>query len=483
MLQIPSLSFVKKILCNHFAATRTLDELETIKCFLSNKSEVVHDPLWSILPNFQQLQLCAYFHYHKVDRENIISLKDPSNNDSTVKLLILVKGSGELVCGDQTLPIDARNGLNLCIGAIPIPSCLRKLLKISSNENQYHSSNKLERFMQNIHKLNAAISLGREQPFLVVHKGSHYIYLSYLDCQLFMERLIEKQISMRVLCSLGFDSTRKKTFDFLTFPKDEPIIIQGKRCNKIILTIRGKFQLEVNLARSNDDTKKQETTKACHSANNRLKISIVGPMAFLGFIPYFTRQVDVQPLSVVASTKVRVLILDANKFAEHIKSNSTIYESFQDIAKRQIAWLHEKRIQYEEEIRMKKKEAKVNYNNILEFPNSSIEDLEQIVATKTRKKPKLNKHKFIKEFRRLVGGDELSEEEEEYEDLFLRFDFKDECMRELKMILEEEPNLANEKNTDLLPFPSIVRSHKMHGKTLPIVNQSDGFLNPFQTAV
>ena len=486
----PPLYDVKKILCQKFAATRTTDELELIQRFLIHETELNHDQLWRILPQSQKLQLCGYFRYNQVNEDHIIHLKHPANKNSSVKILILVKGSGLLVCGDHSLPLHSCHGRNPCLGAIPIPQGMQKLINISLQEEnlQRNTVNKFDTFMQNIHKGDeTSLDIGR--PSILLQKGSHYIYLNCLDCQLFMERLFDRQISQRVLHRFKCSSLWKQNSEFLTFPKDQPIILEGWGYDKIILTIRGKCQLSTNLPKmevENDDENKtvQNSLKYDEASESNLKISEVGPMTFLAFLPYFVDEVNVQPITVTALTRVRILVLDANELIHHLKPYPTIFETFQDLSRRQIQWLNktiEKIILKMQQERQPKKLHEDYEEDDEDFPSSSIEEIENIINIKTKKNPKLSKHKLIKEFKRLVHGDEKCEEVEEYEDLFLRFDFKDECMREIEEIMGQnwETN-DNEEESDLTPFPSILISRKLHGKTLPNVKQSNGYLNPFE---
>ncbi len=499
---------VRKILSNHFGGTKTNEQLETIKCFFVNETEIICDQLWNVLPKPQQLQICAYFRYNQVDNDSLIHLRDPSNNSSNVKLLFLVKGSGELVCGDQVLHLDVSNRTRFpCLGSMPIPSSLRKLLGRSStststptltsfNKNNDEMKNIFQSFMQKVNEDNET-SVDNTRPSILLQTGSHYISLNCRDCQLFMEKLLDNQISQRALHLLKFHAIPKRKLEFITFPMGHTIFNQGEGYDKIILTIRGMCQLKVNILCDTDMEgcidETTTTTKHVSSSNfisneisnNIVTIREVGPLSFLGFIPYFIDGIDAQPISVIALTKVRVLIMNVEEFLHHMNTHLNIREAFTILSRRQHQYL-ERFISNEINKKEKMKIKPSDDEDVPIFPSTSIEDIETIIRTRTKKNPRLSKHKVLKEFKRLVRGgyDDDNNEDDEYEDLFLRFDFSDECLHQIKDILgqdwgQDDCNDEESITTNLKPFPSILLNRKRHGKTLPSVIQSHGYLNPF----
>ncbi len=474
----PSLSLIKKILCESFAATRSASQLNSVFDFLTNETEIVHDPLWTLLPRSQRLLLCAYFRYCRVNEEALIHLKDPSNLESSVRMLILVKGTAELTCGTQVLPLDSQQGP--CLGTIPIPASVQMLMNGGSPDGRIQRSaeNIFLIFMQKVHEMNETC-LESPRPCVQLHKGSHYIYLNCLDCQRFMESLFERMISHQILHRLHCHMSRKRNLELLTFPKDQPIMLEGMDYKKIMLIIRGKCQLKVSI--DERQMKSEESKNSDEILKNTIHVSQVGPLSFLGFLPHFVDEVCEQPLSVVSLSKVRVLLLDARAFVQQISSYPAIFDTFQDLSRRQIEWLDkevskhlkETEVQQDEENHEEEEEE-------TDFPSSSISDIEDLIKIRTKKNPRSSRHKLLREFKRLVIGEEQLEEVEEYEDLFLRFDFKDECMRELEQIIEKDCELNDSEDSDLAPYPSILLSRKLHGKTLPHVKQSRGYLNPLK---
>lgn len=504
---LPSSSSITNSLFGNFGATRTTNQLKLIKNFVTSKTEIIYDPLWKTLPESQKLLLCSYLRYSRIHEDTLIHLKDSSINGPDVKLLILIKGTGELACGKECLPLDSQYGP--CLGVIPTPVSVQRLIKHENASNkgdlkgfsQMNMMNTFQMFMERIHKVNET-ALDNSRPSVILHRGSHYLYLNCLDCQSFMEKLFDRQISHRILSRFHCQSLyRKRNLDLFTFPKDQPIILEGMGYNKIILTIRGTCQLKVNLDtiqhKRNDQDRTSEcksecdqdkpkpsvsTSECCHFDNvlkNTFEISRVGPLSFLGFLPHFVNGVKVQPLSVVALTKVRVLALDATEFIKHISSCPNIRESFEDLSSRQVQWLKQ---ELPKHITKDEKEEKGGNSNgeMIEFPTSSVSDFEEIMNARAKKNPRTSRYKLLSEFKRLVRGEEQNEEEGEYEDLFLRFDFKDECMRELEKIIEQDWASNGDEDSDLAPFPSILLSRKLHGKTLPHIRQSHGYKNPFQ---
>ena len=124
--KIPPLALVKKTLSCSFASRKSTDQLESIVSFVREKTEIVHDPFWKFLPHSQRRNLCAYLRYKNVEEDSLLYLKDPKYNEPDIALLILVKGTGELACGDQILSLDFRRGP--CLGSIPIPNSVKKLI-------------------------------------------------------------------------------------------------------------------------------------------------------------------------------------------------------------------------------------------------------------------------------------------------------------------------------------------------------------------
>jgi len=486
----PPLSLVRKILHNQYGVAKTAKELELIHFFITSETETIYDELWTTLSRSQKLQLCSYFRYKQVESDSLIQLKDPFKNQLDVELLILIKGSGNLACGDYSLQLDSCSYHRYpCLGTLPIPQTLRKLMSQVVQDGQQQSKlSTYQEFIRKIHK-RSQTTLDDTRPSILINKGSHYIYLNYLDCQIFMKKLFEDQISQRILHHFNFHNRRKRRLHFLTIPAGHPIITQGKEYDKIVLTIRGTCRLDLKEAceRTKDCIQENETTmrsKLNPASNNLHCVSQAGPLSFLGFLPFFVDDLKEQPITVTAMTNVRVLILEADEFIKNINRN--FREAFQILSSRQLRYLKTK-VLGKGFVRQEENLASIGKyvdDNVIYFPSSSIDAIENIVTTRIKKNPRFSKHKLLREFTRLVQGDQNTDEIEEYEDLFLRFDFKDECIQEIKNFLQENKGMNDvDEGFDLKPFPSILLSHKPHGKTLPVVDQSHGYLNPYNLKI
>jgi len=260
-----------------------------------------------------------------------------------------------------------------------------------------------------------------------------------------------------------------------------------------------------------------------------------------------------QPLSVISATPVQVLMFPAAKFVESISRDVGVEmkNAFESLAKQQRQWLenvilppatleknkNDHSHDYDDDDDMVQNTKDVNSKSdnycqndkVNDYDSSSssitasssksfLVDMERILQMRVKKRPKLNRTKFLREWKRLITHDESSMcnwEEDEYEepqDPFSRFDFIDndiitvtsECYNERNSkdddsssfdpmdFLEFIPPISpldyisssdDDDNTiaiDMLsPFPSILLDRKRHGKTLPVVKKSHGFLNPF----
>ena len=181
-----------------------------------------------------------------------------------------------------------------------------------------------------------------------------------------------------------------------------------------------------------------------------------------------------------------------------MKSMKDMSNAFQIIAEQQVGWLSNTLpllmksqviTRYDEQSETTRDHEEAN--SVRQDGTSMVKytlDINNIMHSRIRKDPKLNKNKVISEFRRRVSGEEKKVEIIEYEeplDPFSRFDFIDTLACnldepiELKWFPPVEISAFKSKQC-LLPFPSILPSRKLHGKTLPPVQSSQGFANPFK---
>ena len=130
---------------------------------------------------------------------------------------------------------------------------------------------------------------------------------------------------------------------------------------------------------------------------------------------------------------------------------------------------------------------------------------ELTLQDRVKKNPKLNRHKLIKEFQRLLLGEDEDNEWIEYEepiDPYSRFDYIDDndnennsafhyqdsinylFLKQYSTIIDNDFIIDDKTAKDdyyefVAPFPSIVYNRQYHGKTLPMIKTSNGFLDPF----
>ena len=461
------LSKVREI-CNHCPGTRNLQDLKYLHDFVSSKTEIIHDPFWKFLEENQRIRLCAYFRYVKHEEDNLIFLDGPEAD-----LKLLVRGSAELACGDHIIPMTAgRQGPSL--GAIQVPSSVQRLIQHTApSYDTFHEEGKTcYEFIKKIRANYKDQKLSR--PSILFFKGSHSMYLNRLDLRPFMEKFFDKLVSGHVLNHLRLKLPRRK-WSFYSFPPGHPIIVEGTMNNKIVLTLRGRCELRKSL-----ETIKYESGNIIAEMTNgdlnniqmeddNVHIGYVSPITFVGFLPRFTNELKSnenvpQPLTLVAETSVRCLVLDADSFFSSLEKIPMIFRLFREIAESQMKWL----TQY-----LPRKVAKMlsdQQEDIKPFPESSMKELERLIEMALTKKPKLNKHRVLTKFKTF-----FCEEEEKDLDQFRNMNFSALSMKTLMKDIEAD--WGGEDPDFLKPCPTVV-NRKFHGKTLPIISSRTSFKDP-----
>lgn len=319
----------------------------------------------------------------------------------------------------------------------------------------------------------------------------------------FVDKLCDRLSSLSVLENLGLRCLRDR-YKLTSFRRGQTIVREGAESGHIFLLVKGSchlFQDQASDAASAPVTSAAGSPASTDAERVELKESFIGSIAsisFLGFIPYFTAAHTHQPMTAVASSDLKVLVFSAPIFLDSIKPIDGMAQAFAHIAEQQMKWLTRTlplilKAQVnstgendytagnnEQELQIP---APLEEHNILK---SSL-DIENIMNSRIPKHPKLNRHKVLNEFGRLVRDEEKVVQLMEYEeplDPFSRFDFINTAGydREEPIELEWFPPVdasAFKLRQSLLPFPSILLSRKMYGKTLPAVEQSHGFANPF----
>ncbi|GMH86015.1 hypothetical protein TrVE_jg10160 [Triparma verrucosa] len=119
---------------------------------------------------------------------------------------------------------------------------------------------------------------------------------------------------------------------------------------------------------------------------------------------------------------------------------------------------------------------------------------EMVFQQRVKKRPKMNRHKLLEDFKRRLLDEEKDDGPIEYEeplDPFERFDFID--TRDYALNTNSALDWTAKKNSDwkdkfgdhdmLSPFPTITKERKLHCKPMPVVEHSDGFKDPFRTLI
>jgi hypothetical protein len=524
-----SISIIRKILCNRCPATRCeSNELEIIYTFLTTHTKISQDPLWAFLPRDQRVALCAYFRYVRQDGSELIDLKPLTSSGCSAqdsKLYLLLQGTVELTCGNHSIILNGSFGH--CLGSLFLPPSVRALMKGTSSKtiqpsdqvgNDSTDSFSYSAYFDTVHKSQGrTCSQGPNRPILSVGKGCHYIYLCSIECGHHLKVVFDRLVASWIFHRLDFkfpkitkgDETNYddlparsnfgKGHEIHFIPQGHLLFKEGFDSRKIALTLRGKCQL---------------TKQSCDQNGIEIKISHAGPMSFLGFVPHCIQNgkhqamKGRQPFTIVTSTKVSLVLLDAEEFKKSLTDSSK--RAFDELAKRQIDWLLNKFPKRLARQKLMSQKAKTlgrddQYIESLpeDFPSSTMVDMEEIILfTRVIKNPRLNKRRILKGFESRLNGEEGDEESVEYEedqDPFRRFDFINTTMYNLNKDIEMDwsgqdnfkidYDIDNEQ--DLVggiqchnfeqPFPSILLSRKSFGKTLPQIPQSKGFLNPFST--
>lgn len=538
---LPTLFTIRKILCHQCPATRSIEDLEHIYSFLTSQTEIESDPLWIFLPRVLRLELCAYFNYVRLDENQLIHIDASNDRHAAAKLYLLVRGEGDLLYGDFTIPLNAKHGPRF--GGIYLPRRIQCLVRrCNTNKNLPATSRGIyEAFLQRVHTTAGSLREGIDrtrQIMVSLQKGSHYIYFSATECRNYMNRLFDRIVYHWVFHRLYIKSVKNKKygpcrFNLFMLPKGHPLFVEGSTSDMIVLILRGKCRLKKRIARekSGDVVGIEDTTLAW--GDETVYVGFADPLSLLGFHPHvcvaeeekgeglcgIAKKMN-QPYTVVAETRIHAAVFEPRCFMNWIGGVPGMANALHKLAWRQLRWLNEtlpQRFKERHDELGRKEEEEIeleaNSNNseqssvvIDDFPTSTCVDMEEIINSRELKKKAClsNKHKLLKGLKRLIVQDEEDEnadwvEYEDMEDPFSRFDFIDTSMYNLQneillddftrnkddncidanMDMIDDETFSSKVRNSLIPHPSILLSRKSFGKTLPAVQQSQGFLNPY----
>jgi len=482
-------------ICEQCPATRSEVDLKLLHEFVSSQTELVLDPLWQFLPFIHQLRLCKHLRYttHATDMRMYLDAQNMNLN-------VFIKGRAELVSTGTKLSLCASKGPIL--GEIHVPQSIQRLIHHTSPTNDAFNTEH-DCFYKNIitmKQLDYNIppkATGRSSVFFF--KGSHCLYLNTLDLRPFMENLFDRLISQRVLNHLHLNSLRSKGLNLVTFPQGHPILLEGEKSDKIILTLRGKCELNKNvesikvaagnglfaLSKENDsDAATIQDANAEVVQIEAMSIGHVPPMTFFGFLPFYKQDLQdsdcdsnsnsnnnkncPHPFTVIAKSisGVRCLVLDANAFTSEVRKTSIVHKAFLYLARRQWNFL-ERTLPLQLAARLYSKQD----SNVEPFPHASMMELEHFLEKALQSRPRLNRQRVLSKLKQLVSGEKEEQESDDAFDDSMKFDT---CLSK-KLFESIEEDWGEGSVVDFLdPCPSMV-NRKFHGKTLPMVQQSKHF--------
>ena len=330
-----------------------------------------------------------------------------------------------------------------------------------------------------------------------------------------------------------FEDTLKSScsYKIARFPAGKTILQEGTEKNQIIILLNGLCVLTQEMSTA---TKyilpflEQENMKYSKEIKERLlsaddgksrkqlpPICYVGSMSILGFIPYFLARKDLlqtskiddkrhnrerrnswkkdpsastddslssiteensddgsllHPFTIKAHSDVHALIISkANLFVEILwNTNHGLAQAFVDLAVKQINWLKKSFPLVVGTYFKWNMEKNPEDNPFDELPLTA-EDFQEIISTMCPN-PKLNRHKVLDKLRKLLGS-------ENYENYDTASILHETSLPESQS--DDDSNIPKDKIIGLQPYPTILLSRKLHGKTLPVIERSDGYLCPF----
>ena len=476
-------------ICQQCPARRSEVDLKLLHEFVSSQTELALDPLWQFLPFIHQLRLCRHLRYttHATDTRMYLDAQNMNLN-------LFIKGQAEVESTGTKLSLCASKGPTL--GKIHVPRSIQRLIHHTSPTNDAFDKEhdcfytKIITMKQLDHNIPPKAA-GRSSVFFF--KGSHCLYLNALDLRPFMENLFDRLISQRVLNHLHLNSLRGKGLNLVTFPQGHPILLEGEKSDKIILTLRGKCELNkivesikveadnglFTLSEENDsDTATIQDANTELVQNETMSIGHVPPMTFLGFLPFYKQDIqdiDIDndkncqhPFTVIAKSisGVRCLVLDANAFTSEVRKTPIVHKAFLHLAKRQWNFL-ERTLPLQLAARLYSKKE----SNVEPFPHASMMELEHLLEKALQRRPRLNRQRVLSKLKQLVNGEEEEQESDDAFDDSINFDT---CLSK-KLFESIEEDWGEGSVVDFLdPCPSVV-NRKFHGKTLPIVQRSKHF--------
>lgn len=488
--------------------------LEKIYDIVSSETEINKDPFWRFLQTKDlRCALCRYMRLSHVYDDDGESYRLDGRSQSNCRLCVLLRGEVHLSCKGYSAVFSSTHGS--IFGSLHLPKSLEAIVArggIGKEGGEEECEKEESLFRQFVTTLQEN-GLSVHDTSVSVKKGSSFVYIVSKDLRPFIDRLCHRLSSLSILESLGLRCLRNQC-KLRTFRRGQVIVREGEENGHIFLLVKGSCHLFKCQERDDSILCSSPSPEVVGSpASNGLDgtasvesfIGSVTSVSFLGFIPLFTPH-RYQPMTVIATSEVRMLVFSNHVFLNSTKRIDGMAQGFKSIADQQMRWLMrtlplilkaqrntmQEEGSYDTEANCKEQGTQIlmplEEHNIMK----SRLDIENIMNSRIPKNPKLNRHKVLNEFGRLVRNEEKVIELMEYEeplDPFSRFDFintegydsfgGDPVELEWFPPVEEASAAAFNSGRSLLPFPSILLSRKMHGKTLPAVQQSSGYSNPF----
>ena len=318
------------------------------------------------------------------------------------------------------------------------------------------------------------------------------------------------------------------SYEIARFPAGKTILQERMEKNQILILLDGicvltqemstatkyilPFLEQEKLKHSKEIKEKIHSDDYGENRKQLPPISYVGSMSILGFIPYFLARKDIlsttknddkkyktdrrntsekgpstlpadsliniskencddesllHPFTIKAHSDVHALIITkADSFVEILwDTNHGLAQAFLELAIKQINWLQKS---YPSVVGtyFKWNMEKIPEDSPFDELPLTAEDFQEIISTMCPN-PKLNKHKVLDKLQRLLGSENNDATSIPHET----------SLQESQ--LDDGNNIPKDKIIGLQPYPTILLSRKLHGKTLPAIERSDGYLCPF----
>ena len=514
-----------EIIFRTFSSNRSDTQIQKIYEFLITHSDIQKEPFWYILTKKEQCQLCRYIQIHYIYEDDGLDLLlpcscHPSNNfsrhkslpnhsqssimnNNASKLYFILRGEVTLL---STCPICCQKNPNnmdrfVCksgalFGQMSLPGNLISLTKgngskglkggelirpfhifsdpftnaeILSDTNENSESFQKTNTHWKAH--NGTLQDSLESLTAHINKGTIYLSLSIQDeIHRIFTKLSERVEAKKLLQKnhlYGIQTPNK--YKIIELPPNYTMMKEDNEYppSPVFFILSGKCQVWKDM-KEFIPKKVQEILKEEKSWYIQ-NLGIMGQSFHFGLIPWLLKD-DIQDasFSVVTVSKVKAIVLPVEMLKCALDSNSKVKQYLQELAQTQLNWIRHLMDLYKQKCEILKKE----HEEMDIASHCSMDPFDK----KLSRNPKLKKTLLLKELMHLL---DVLENDDNDDDLTIESN----DMSNLSMV-DHEKDVANldKLSSDpfgLNPFPSIICNRKAYGKTLPLVELSKGYENPF----